>query len=194
MKKRGKKLDKKVRISSVFESFKSLAKASIIVGFIMGIFYFIEGLFLKNLLYAVIHGVVSGAIFGILVGIALALFLFIFRIKALERFLFYEYRLNKGEVVFDEIFANHSESNQVAGGKILLTNKGLWFIPHIVNFSTKSFFIPYRTITYVGISKRDFNPVTGGLVKRLEIVANSRHFFVVNKKEKIVEYLNLMRR
>lgn len=176
------------------ETLGNKIKNSVIYGLMFGLpFGIIAGLIL---------GTGAGIFFGFLAGFLFIVHLQIFsyslmKASTTDTNTYLSYQLENGEMSLSEIPANHTENNIAVGGKLLVTNLGIRFIPHKLMENTGSLvFIPYKNIAKTYIKKGSINGglFSGGLVSRIAIDTKKQgeHLFRISKPQKLEQYLNQM--
>jgi hypothetical protein len=139
--------------------------------------------------YGWVIGSVAGLASGIFFGLGIGLFAHF--VGKSGKAMFPAVKLGKGEKALGIILANHKEHAIAMGGKMLITNKGIRFVPHHVNIGAHSVFIPYKKIKKVYKAKRSLIDVySGGLMQRLAIeTEKDLHLFVVDHRDRIIEFI-----
>ncbi len=148
-------------------------KAGLGFGVIMGIFYIISDLIIRDpdtIWTSILSGIIGGAIAGLLFGWLTGLFS-----KKVQRSI--QPELEPGEEIIFHTTANHFKGVEAVGGKLFLTNKRLLFQSHLFNIQNHSLDIYLEHIQGMERFK------TMGLVNNgLKILThNSCEKFVVEK-------------
>ena len=177
---------------SFFDKIKITALAAVLFGIMLG--------FLTSFVYGINGGILTGLLAGPSFGIPFGLLMFSFsnvlvKTSVYDTKVFNKFKLEIGETIYAAIPSNHSTKGSAIGGKILITNIGVRFIPHhMMGNSGDCINIPFDQISNVSIHRPSFPKglLEAGLVKRMKIVTkrDESHYFVILKPEKLVKYLN----
>jgi hypothetical protein len=97
--------------------------------------------------------------------------------------------LHPGEQVLETFRANRSQGWRAVGGRLVLTDRRLVFVPHAVERATggKVWEQPLTSMTTVSLAARGWGPLDGSLRRRVMVASgDERSYFVVGKASDVI--------
>ena len=99
----------------------------------------------------------------------------------------------EGEIVLWHIPANQTQGSLARGGRLYLTNQRLLFCPHLVDYVLrgKRWAARLDAIVVIDKQRKDFHPLSGGVVDRLRITGRDGEsaLFVVWNVDEVINRL-----